>query len=83
MSTSTGEVTPFGRQKASYVMSPLTLGTANTVYGSVVIATGTFKFPVLTKNTYAKIDLVNDSYLPCAFESAGWEGFFVIRSRRM
>jgi len=27
--------------------------------------------------------LESDNHLPCIFQSAEWEGFFVLRSRRM
>jgi hypothetical protein len=30
-----------------------------------------------------RIEIINDTYLPCAFQSAGWDGEFVTFGRRM
>lgn len=76
-------VTPFARDPSTYVFSGVSIGVASSVLGSPSLGTGVFKFPVQCQNLYATIDIINDSYLPCFFESAGWEGFFVLRSRRM
>jgi hypothetical protein len=77
------EVTPLGRQMGTYVYTAGMLGQVNSAAGRVWTNTGTFKFPVQCQNINVTVDLVNDSFLPCYFESAGWEGFYVLRSRRM
>lgn len=76
------EVTPHARDMSTYVFTGLTFGDAGSKYGAPTISTGVFKFPVTCRNSYATIDIVNDSYLPCFLESAGWEGFFILRSQR-
>jgi hypothetical protein len=59
------------------------LGSSKNIIGSVGIESGKFRFPILSKSDEVTIELVSDSYLPCAFQSAEWEGFFVLRSRKM
>ncbi len=76
------EVTPVARATFSYVYSGRTLGSSASLVGEPSIGEGTYRFPVQSKNTEVVIDLINDTYLPCAFLSAEWEGFFTIRSRR-
>lgn len=75
------EVTPQARDMSTYI-API-IKTGQILAGGIPLGTGTFTFPVTCQNTYAQIDLVNDSYLPCFLESAGWEGFFILRSRRI
>jgi hypothetical protein len=77
------EVTPAGRDTYTYVFSGRTLGSFLDPLGEIGINDGTFKFPVLAQNTQVKIEIVSDSFLPCALLGAEWEGLFVIRSRRM
>ena len=76
-------VTPFDRSPSTYSLTGQQLGVSSTIIGSEGLKTGVFKFPVQCQNIYASIDIINDSHLPCFIQSAGWEGFFVLRSRRM
>ena len=46
------------------------------------LATGTFQFPVLSRASDAIVDLVNDSPLPCSFQSAEWKGLISTRTQR-
>lgn len=66
------EVTPRGRSKNTYAFTAKNVGV--TVIGDINIAKGSFRFPVLCRNTDATIDLINDSYLPSSFQSAEWIG---------
>jgi len=77
------EVTLKNRQTYRYVFSGRVIGSLQNKLGAISIEEGLFKFPVQSKNDQVAIDVINDSFLPCAFLSAEWEGFFVIRSRRM
>lgn len=77
------EVTPVARDTYSYVYTGRVIGEASNVVGDIAVGDGQFTFPIQSKNDQVKIELVNDTFLPCAFLSAEWEGFFVIRSRRM
>ena len=52
-------------------------------FGQYKLLSGTFKGSVLTNASNCNIILENDEYLPCAFQSAEWEGFLHQRSRRI
>lgn len=58
------------------------LGSVNNTIGNIPLEYGTFRIPVLAKSNQVAIELRSDSFLPCAFQSAEWEGFYVLRSRR-
>ncbi|MCA8110256.1 phage nozzle protein [Burkholderia cepacia] len=77
------EVQPKERDTYTYVFSGHALGTGSATLGVPSIESGTFKFPVMTANEGVRIELVNDSYLPSVFQSAGWDGEFVSFGRRM
>jgi hypothetical protein len=77
------EVTPKARDTFKYPFTAKLLGDVSATLGSVSVDSGVFAFPVLTDAATGKVDLVNDSYLPCFFQSAEWEGFFSLRSQRM
>ena len=59
------------------------LGSVNNIIGQVSIDDGTFSFPVLAKSDQVDIELESDSFLPCVFQSAEWEGFYMLRSKRL
>ncbi|MBY4725705.1 MULTISPECIES: hypothetical protein [Burkholderia] len=77
------EVQPKARDTYTYVFSGHTLGTSSATLGVPSIESGTFKFPVMTANEGVRIEIVNDSYLPSVFQSAGWDAEFVSFGRRM
>jgi hypothetical protein len=77
------EVQPKARDTYTYRFTGKALGTASATLGVPSIQSGTFTFPVLTANLGVRIDLINDSYLPCVFQSAGWDAEFVTFGRRM
>ena len=77
------EVSPKFRGTYSYVFSGRVLGSAQNKINDVPIEEGNFMFPVVSKNDQVTIELVNDTYLPSSFLTAEWEGFFVLRSKRM
>lgn len=77
------EVTPQARPTYSYDYSGVTLNTSGTIIGEVVLNDGTFRFPLQSKNDRLSVKIVTDSFLPCAFQSAEWEGFYNIRSKRI
>tara|TARA_R100001594_G_scaffold68802_2_gene103158 strand:- start:1632 stop:4121 length:2490 start_codon:yes stop_codon:yes gene_type:complete len=47
-----------------------------------IISSGSFKVPLLGNSKNIKLELLSSSHLPCEFQSAEWEGFYHIRSRR-
>lgn len=75
------EVTPQGRPTYVYKFTGKYLGLASATIGEVTLETGSFSFPVMSKNTTVAIELRSDSPLPCAFLSADWEGYYVKRSQ--
>jgi hypothetical protein len=75
------QVTPVGRPTYTYTFSGKRLGLPSATLGSINLATGTFRFPVMSRNTTVDIDLVSDSALPCSFLSADWEGLYAKRSK--
>ena len=47
------------------------------------LLSGTFKGSIFSNASNCKVSLTNDEYLPCAFQSAEWEGFLHLRSQRV
>lgn len=77
------QVTPQARQTYEYEYTGVTLNQAGSTIGDVVLNDGTFRFPIQAKNDLVSIKILSDSYLPCAFQNAEWEGFYNIRSKRI
>lgn len=77
------EVTPYRRQTYTYKFTGRILGSGHNIFGRVAIEDGRFRFPVQAKNDQVAIEIVSDSFLPCSFLSADWEGFYTARSRRI
>jgi hypothetical protein len=76
------EVDADGRDTQTYKSRGI-LGTLGLVVGKPSIQSGTFPFPILSKNDRVRIALVNDSYFPSAFQSAEWSATAAVLSRRM
>lgn len=75
------EVTPLGRDTFEKVFNSQALsGIANT--GEVYLASGSFRFPVLAKAGEFTVHISSDSFLPCHFTGAEFEGHFTSRSQR-
>jgi hypothetical protein len=77
------KVTPSTRTTSTNKFNARLIGSANNVIGQAALETGLFRFPVLSKAGEVEIEIQSDSYFPCVFQSAEWEGFFVMRSRRI
>lgn len=75
-------VSPKNRATSVVTFTGRVLGSVNNTLGSVPLETGTFRVPVLAKNDQVVLELISDSFLPCAFQSAEWEGYYVLRSGR-
>ena len=76
------EVTPDYRDASTYRFTGRLLGSGNNVLGQVSLESGQFQFPVMSKNDQVKIEIVNDTFLPCAFTSGEVEGRFIMRTQR-
>ena len=79
----TVKVTPFARPTYEYEYKGITLNQAGNTIGDVVLNDGTFRFPIQSRNDRVSVTVTSDSYLPCAFQNAEWEGFYTIRSQRI
>ena len=77
------EVLGTGKPTYTYTFTGRVLGSSNNVLGDVPIEAGKFKFPLMGHNTKLTLKLLNDSYLPSHFLSSEWEGFYVLRSKRL
>lgn len=72
-----------GRGKGEKIFSGRTVGTDSSRPGVLPLVEGSFRVPVLTRNTEATISIESDSFMPCIFTSAEWEGFYTFRSRSL
>ena len=75
-------IEPRGRTASNILFTGRVVGSSNNTINRLPIETGTFKFPVLAKSDLVDITIESDSFLPCAFQSAEWEGFYTLRSQR-
>ena len=76
-------VTPEGRTTGTYDMTGQILNSTTTTVEDINIVSGTFRFPIQSKNDRVNIEIQSDSHLPCNFQSAEWEGYYTIRSQRI
>lgn len=76
-------VRPKGRTESVNKFNGRIIGALANLLGSVAIETGQFRFPILAKSNEVEIEIRSDSHLPAVFQSAEWEGFFVMRSQRL
>lgn len=75
------EVTPKYRDTSTHKFTGRILGSGNNVIGQLSLETGTFRVPIMTRNTFATIILKNDSPVPSNITSATWEGYYHSRSK--
>ena len=76
-------VTPDGRPAGVYHMTGQILNSTSTTIEDFNIISGTFRFPIQSKNDRVTLKIESDSHLPCSFQSAEWEGYYTIRSQRI
>ena len=77
------EITPKQRDKNTKTFTGRLIGSVANLIGQVPVESGRFRFPVLSKADQVTISLTSDSFLPCTFMSAEWEGLFHVRARRV
>tara|TARA_B100001093_G_scaffold167750_1_gene160427 strand:- start:2074 stop:4932 length:2859 start_codon:yes stop_codon:yes gene_type:complete len=77
----TVEVTPLYRDTYNYAFNPSSLG-ADSVIGSLVLDSGSFRFPIHSKHDDVTIKVKSSSALPMKLLSAEFESFIHARSRR-
>ena len=77
------KVVPLKRDTYERTFTGRIVGGAANLLSKAAIDSGTYRFGVVGHSTDTAITIESDSHLPCVFQSAEWEGFFVLRSRRM
>ena len=78
----TMQITAPGRSAFSYTFTGRILGSPLNKIGTIPFETGEFKKMIMADAKDLKIELISDSYLPCAFTGADWEGNHVVRTSR-
>ena len=73
----------FQRDGRTHTFNGRVVGKSTTVLNTTPIVTSTFRFPVLAKSDLVLIEVENETFLPCTFQSAEWEGLHFNRSRRV
>ena len=76
-------MTPLARTASTYKFTGQVLGSSSFTLGQPNLESGTFKFPIQCKNEDSVIFITSDSYVPCNFLSAEWEGIFSVLSTRV
>ena len=74
---------PLKRQTYTRTFTGRVVGSAANILNVAAIESGTYRFGVIGHASETSVTLESDSHLPCVFQSAEWEGFFHLRSRRM
>ncbi len=77
------ESAPTERPTVSREFNGRTIGGGTNILGRANLAEGTFRVPVMTNSKYTNVLLTSDSYLPCVFQSAEWEGFVTQKTQRI
>lgn len=65
----------------NYIYTSRLLGTRFNILGEMPFTTGSFRFPIQSKNDNCAISLETDAPLPVALVGAGWTGNYQRRSR--
>jgi hypothetical protein len=74
---------PTARNTSVYQFTGQILGSSNFILGKPTLESGSFSCPIQCRNIDIDIEINSNSYLPCNFLSAEWEGLFTILSQRV
>lgn len=77
------KVTPRYRSTDEYIFTGRLLAQGANVLGTIAIEDGEFRVPIMSKSDRVDIEIESDSFLPCRFLSADWEGMLTVRARRV
>lgn len=77
------EVQPEGRSKRTYHFNGRRLSDGTNLLNEVVVTDGHVNIPIMSRNDRVTIDLINDTWLPVAFEGAEWKGTFHPSTREL
>ncbi len=73
------EVTPQGRTTSNYIFTGRITGDINNVLGTIALATGKYKFGILSNNERVTIKITSDEILKFSISSLDWEGEYTNR----
>ena len=76
-------VTPLKRTPYTRSFTGRIVGASTNILNQAGIDSGIYRFGVLGHASDTTVTLQSSNYFPCIFQSAEWEGFFVLRSRRL
>lgn len=74
---------PLKRTPYTRTFTGRVVGSSANILNSAAIESGTYRFGVIGHASETSVTIESDSHLPCVFQSAEWEGFFHLRSRRI
>ena len=74
---------PTARPTAVREFNGRIIGGLYNLLGQANLAEGTYRVPIHTNSRYANVTISSDSYLPCVFQSAEYEGFLTQRTSRI
>ena len=77
------KVTPLKRSTYTRSFTGRIVGASSNILNQAAIDSGTYRFGVIGKAGDVDVVLESSSHFPCVFQSAEYEGFFNLRSRRM
>ena len=77
------EVTPENNTTSTHKFTGRFLGATSSAIGDIILETGTFRVPILSRADRVNIDIKNDTFLPSVLSSAEYEAMFHMRSSRM
>ena len=69
-------VTPENRDAKTYTMTGRVLGSSTNIVGKPALLTDVWQFPVRSRGDRVKIEIKNDSHMPCVINSAVSVGYF-------
>lgn len=72
-----------GNLMSTFSFTGRVIGGGSNLLGTTSLASGDFRFPIMTKANRLRVVIRSDSHLPCQFLSAEWEGNMHLRSRRI
>lgn len=72
-----------GRAKRSYAFNGRRIGTEADTFNEITLSNGHLSIPCYSRNDRLIIDIVNDTWLPCAFAGASWRGSFFPSTREL
>lgn len=77
------EVTPLAQATRTYFTNGRMMGDPENRVDRIHLSDGSFRIPILCRNDRVKVEIINDSYMPCSLLSAEWIANYVQKSKRI